>query len=179
MIRNRERALEGRAEDGGAIRDPKSRQEGREVWRQENLYDGEGLRFALIENGKRTEFITNGWENLAELDESGTVVKRIIRGMGIAASEEGGAYHYYHGNERNDVELITDEAGKIANRYCYDAFGAITYSEETIANRYAYNGEAYDQITGQYYLRKRYYNPAVCRFTQEDEYRGDGLNDYL
>ena len=67
---------------------------------------------ALIENGKRTEFITNGWENLAELDENGTVIKRIIRGMGIAASEEGGAYHYYHGNERSDVELITDEAGE-------------------------------------------------------------------
>ena len=148
-------------------------------------YDGEGLRFALIENGKRTEFITNGWENLAELDEDGKVVKRVIRGMGIAASEdfdgqpgEGGAYHYYHGNERSDVELITDENGSVANRYSYDAFGTITDSEEAIANRYTYNGEAYDQITGQYYLRKRFYNPAVCRFTQEDEYRGDGLNLY-
>jgi RHS repeat-associated protein len=148
-------------------------------------YDGEGLRFALIENGRRTEFITNGWENLAELDEDGKVVKRVIRGMGIAASEdfdgqsgEGGAYHYYHGNERSDVELITDGNGSVANRYSYDAFGTIINSEETIQNRYAYNGEAYDQITGQYYLRKRFYNPAVCRFTQEDEYRGDGLNLY-
>jgi len=31
---------------------------------------------------------------------------------------------------------------------------------------------------GQYYLRARYYNPVIGRFTQEDVYRGDGLNLY-
>ena len=31
---------------------------------------------------------------------------------------------------------------------------------------------------GQYYLRARYYNPVIGRFTQEDSYRGDGLNLY-
>ncbi len=29
-----------------------------------------------------------------------------------------------------------------------------------------------------YYLRARYYDPRVGRFTQEDVYRGDGLNLY-
>lgn len=36
----------------------------------------------------------------------------------------------------------------------------------------------YDGIAGQYYLRARFYNPVVGRFTQEDVYRGDGLNLY-
>ncbi|MCM1161732.1 MAG: hypothetical protein NC412_10955 [Roseburia sp.] len=31
---------------------------------------------------------------------------------------------------------------------------------------------------GQYYLRARYYNPVIGRFTQEDTYYGDGLNLY-
>uniref|UniRef100_UPI000555A151 RHS repeat-associated core domain-containing protein n=1 Tax=Alkaliphilus transvaalensis TaxID=114628 RepID=UPI000555A151 len=35
-----------------------------------------------------------------------------------------------------------------------------------------------DTITQQYYLRARYYNPIIGRFTQEDTYRGDGLNLY-
>ena len=35
-----------------------------------------------------------------------------------------------------------------------------------------------DTITQQYYLRARFYNPIVARFTQEDTYRGDGLNLY-
>ncbi|WP_206106284.1 RHS repeat-associated core domain-containing protein [Paenibacillus dendritiformis] len=30
----------------------------------------------------------------------------------------------------------------------------------------------------QYYLRARFYNPVIARFTQEDEYRGDSLNLY-
>ena len=34
-------------------------------------------------------------------------------------------------------------------------------------------------MTGQYYLRSRYYNPVIARFTQEDTYYGDGLNLYI
>ena len=165
----------------------KGREEAAERLVQENLYDGEGLRFAIIENGNRTGFITDGWDNVTELDGNGRVRKRIIRGLGIVASEDTEqkednifttAYHYYHGNERMDVEYITDEAGNVRNSYAYDAFGSIVNSSETIQNRYTYNGESYDKTTEQYYLRKRYYNPKLCRFTQEDEYRGDGLNLY-
>ncbi len=36
----------------------------------------------------------------------------------------------------------------------------------------------YDGITGQYYLRARFYNPIIGRFLQEDTYYGDGLNLY-
>ena len=165
----------------------RGREEEAERLVQQNFYDGEGLRFALIENGSNTGFITDGWNNVTEFDGNGRVRKRIIRGMGIAASEDTEqkednifttAYHYYHGNERMDVEYITDEAGSVRNSYAYDAFGGIISSKETIPNRYTYNGESYDKTTEQYYLRKRFYNPKLCRFTQEDEYRGDGLNLY-
>ncbi|WP_255449218.1 RHS repeat-associated core domain-containing protein [Selenomonas caprae] len=43
-------------------------------------------------------------------------------------------------------------------------------AEEKIPNRYQYTGQELDPITQQYYLRARYYNPAIARFTQEDEY---------
>lgn len=45
-------------------------------------------------------------------------------------------------------------------------------------NRILYTGQQYDQTSGQYYLRARFYNPVLGRFVQEDEYRGDGLNLY-
>ncbi len=45
-------------------------------------------------------------------------------------------------------------------------------------NRYRFTGEMYDGVTGQYYLRARYYNPVIGRFTQMDGYHGDGLNLY-
>ena len=87
-------------------------------------------------------------------------------------------YRYYHQNEHGDIEYITGKDGKIENAYTYDAFGNITNSAELVRNRYTYNGEQYDQVTQQYYLRARYYNTLVGRFTQEDVYRGDGLNLY-
>ena len=106
----------------------------------------------------------------------------MVRGYGIVASEESfdnSEYYYYHQNEHGDIEYITGKDEKIENAYTYDAFGnVITNSTELVRNRYTYNGEQYDQVTQQYYLRARYYNPLVGRFTQEDVYRGDGLNLY-
>ena len=46
------------------------------------------------------------------------------------------------------------------------------------ANRFCYNGEMLDLVTQQYYLRARFYNLVIGRFTQEDTYYGDGLNLY-
>ena len=71
-----------------------------------------------------------------------------------------------------------DGAGAVVNRYQYDAFGNTVGAVEKVQNRFRYAGEQYDQVTGQYYLRARFYNPVVGRFTQEDTFRGDGLNLY-
>ena len=60
----------------------------------------------------------------------------------------------------------------------YDAFGNTVSCEEQVHNRFRYTGEQYDPLTEQYYLRARYYNPVIARFTQEDTYYGDGLNLY-
>ncbi len=73
---------------------------------------------------------------------------------------------------------ITDEEGNILNRYEYDAFGNFTLKEETIENRFAFTGEQYDPVSQLYYLRARFYSPAIARFIQEDTYYGDGLNLY-
>ena len=73
---------------------------------------------------------------------------------------------------------IVDEAGKVLNRYEYDAWGNITAQEEAVPNRFKFTGQQLDPVTQQYYLRARFYNPVVARFTQEDTYRGDGLNLY-
>lgn len=64
------------------------------------------------------------------------------------------------------------------NRYQYDAFGNTVEAVEKVQNRFRYVGEQYDQVTGQYYLRARFYNPLVSRFKQEDTYISDGLSLY-
>ena len=73
---------------------------------------------------------------------------------------------------------ITGRQKQVENVYAYDAFGNLRGQAGELLNRILYTGQQYDQEMGQYYLRARYYNPVVGRFTQEDVYRGDGLNLY-
>jgi RHS repeat-associated protein len=81
-------------------------------------------------------------------------------------------------DEQNSTSYVTGAGGEIEGFYEYDAFGAKRRKSEEIKNRILYTGQQYDQETGQYYLRARFYNPVVGRFFQEDVYRGDGLNLY-
>ena len=114
---------------------------------------------------------------------AGDEVMRYIRGLGIISSdsESTGTYYHYVSDNQGSVRLIlTDTINdrRIRNYYCYDAFGESVISHEDVHNRFRFNGEQYDPVTSQYYLRARYYNPVIGRFTQEDTYYGDGLNLY-
>ena len=73
---------------------------------------------------------------------------------------------------------IVDETGEVQNHYEYDAWGNITVQEGAVPNHFKFTGQQLDPITQQYYLRARFYNPVIARFTQKDTYRGDGLNLY-
>lgn len=149
---------------------------------QINRYDAEGLRYEMEENGNLVRFIFNqNRETVSEEDSSG--LNRLIRGTELIASHSSAdsarTYYHYASDEMGSTTHITDEDGKVLNRYAYDAFGNLTEQVETVPNRFKYNGQQLDPITQQYYLRARFYNPVVARFTQEDVYRGDGLNLYV
>ena len=146
----------------------------------ENRYDAEYLRAGMVENGTVTSFSYHNGELLAESSPEGDTISRYIPGYGVAAgwNREKSGYHYYHLDEQNSTAYITGSSGEIENQYGYDAFGVLQNSREELHNRILYTGQQYDQTSGQYYLRARFYNPVIGRFVQEDEYRGDGLNLY-
>ena len=147
---------------------------------QENLYDGEGLRAGLTENGKNTTFLFYNGEILAECNGDSMPIRRHLSGVGLSHVQnlENNTFHAYHQDEQGSTAYVTGTTGETENLYSYDGFGNLLESREDIANRILYTGQQYDQETGQYYLRARYYNPVIGRFTQEDTYRGDGLNLY-
>ena len=86
-------------------------------------------------------------------------------------------YHYVSAEQGSITHVLSEDA-EILNNYSYDAFGNIIQKTEKVENRFCYNGEMLDPVTQQYYLRARFYNPVIGRFTQEDTYYGDGLNLY-
>ena len=157
-----------------------------------------GACYEIKENGELVKFLFSGDKVVAE-EGNGNVI-RYIRGLGIISSDSESARTYYHyvsdeqgsithvlkGEEKEEAEELdraasagAEEAGsRVLNYYEYDAFGNTTVIRETVKNRFRYDGEQYDAVMGQYYLRARYYNPVIGRFTQEDTYYGDGLNLY-
>ena len=144
---------------------------------QENRYDAEGLRFELLENGRRTSFVYHDGELLQEegREEQGTSYHL---GAGMEAFRRGQELSYYHRDEQLSTTFITGGHGDVQNSYQYDAFGMSLGTTEKLNNRIRYTGQQYDELTEQYYLRARYYNPVAGRFMQEDVYQGDGLNLY-
>ena len=144
--------------------------------RLESRYDPEKLRAQTKENGKTINFLYHHGELIAELNDQGEPQGRYILGYGVAAGWRKGkeGYNPYHLDEQNSTMYITGEKGAIQNRYHYDAFGVVEERQQGIENRILYTGQQYDQMTGQYYLRARYYNPVLGRFLQEDVYENQG-----
>ena len=146
---------------------------------QINYYDAEGLHHEMEENGKLVSFIYRGDEVIAEESQEDKI--RYIRTSVLLASDAESARTYYHyaSDEMGSITHVTDsENEEILNHYEYDAWGNLTTCEENVHNRFKFNGQQYDPISQQYYLRARYYNPVIGRFTQEDSYNVDGLNLY-
>ena len=59
--------------------------------------------------------------------------------------------------------------------YTYDAWGKMISKTGTLATTlgtlqpFRYRGYIFDEETGLYYLRSRYYNPNLCRFINADD----------
>ena len=64
-----------------------------------------------------------------------------------------------------------------SKRHDYDAFSNEKDRLGSDPNPFRYCGEYFDVESGAYYLRARYYDPSIGRFTQEDPAK-DGLNWY-
>ncbi|MBQ4059906.1 MAG: RHS repeat-associated core domain-containing protein, partial [Lachnospiraceae bacterium] len=67
---------------------------------------------------------------------------------------------------------LTNEAGRVTDRYSYDAYGNLLEKEGDTKNEFLYTGEQYNANTGLYYLRARYMNPSTGTFISMDSYQG-------
>ena len=78
------------------------------------------------------------------------------------------------GRERSRINGI----GDCEYTLDYDVLGRVTARTDGEENPARYNAQIEDDLTGLYYLRARYYNTGIGRFTQEDVIYNDGLNLY-
>ncbi len=137
------------------------------------VYDNDGRLHSIAE----PVYITSGGEQKIVMYPVIQYIwgpDRVLVKTDVLANEQ----YYYLYNGHGDVVQIVDVSGNVVNSYDYDVWGNFLEKEETIENHFTYFGQTYDEATGLYYLRARYYDPTIGRFISEDPIK-DGYNWYV
>ena len=139
-------------------------------------YDASGIRTSKKVNGITTEYLTAGGSVLSE-KKNGVWQHYLYDGSGqLMAIRYKGADYYYIRDGLMSITGLVDANGVAVVNYRYDSWGILTGITGSMAgtlgkdNPYRFKGYYYDEETGMYYLKSRYYQPEICRFISADSY---------
>jgi RHS repeat-associated protein len=138
--------------------------------------DGEGRAQTETER-----FVYDGTHIALVFDGKGKQTHRYLYGPQIdqvlADETVTGAVQWALSDQQGSVRDVINNQGQLLNHIRYDSFGNIT--SQTNANvdfRFGYTGREFDEETGLYYYRARYYDASIGRFISEDP-MGFGAGD--
>ncbi len=141
-------------------------------------YDPFSRRIEKNVNGIITKYLYDGEDIVIEYDGNGNMIAKYTHGLGIDESlsmEKNGQSYYYHQDGLGSITALTDGVGDLAHRYEYNAYGKITsVLDPNPKQPFTYTGREYDEETGLYYYRARYYDADTGRFISEDPLRLNG-----
>lgn len=137
-------------------------------------YDASGIRTSKKVNGITTEYLAAGGSVLSE-KKNGVWQHYLYDGSGqLMAIRYKGADYYYVRNGLMTITGLVDVNGASVVNYFYDSWGRMLNITGSLAaslgkdNPYRFKGYYYDDETGMYYLKSRYYQPEICRFISAD-----------
>ena len=140
----------------------------------EFVYNADGLRVQKTVNGVATKYTLHG-KNVVHMT-SGTDELHFFydaQNRPAVVVYNGTAYAYVK-SLQGDIVAILDENGNTVVSYGYDAWGATLWCTGELAETlgkvqpFRYRGYVFDEETGLYYLRSRYYSSALTRFINQD-----------
>ena len=135
-------------------------------------YDAFGLRRSKTAGGTETSYVYERGKLIREIRGS-EKIDYLYGEDGIIGIKIGNEKYLYRKNVFGDVTEIYNEEGTLVGKYNYNAFGEceIETDEGGIAEKNAirYRGYYYDEETGFYYLKTRYYDPEIGRFITIDD----------
>ena len=135
-------------------------------------YDAFGMRRSKTVGGSKTEYVYEKGKLIREIRGS-EKIDYLYGEDGIIGIKIGNEKYLYRKNVFGDVTEIYNEEGTLVGKYNYNAFGEceIETDEGGIAEKNAirYRGYYYDEETGFYYLKTRYYDPEIGRFITIDD----------
>lgn len=95
-----------------------------------------------------------------------------MHGLGLISANRGGEESFYINDGHSGVRFLSNENGAVTDSYDYDGYGNLISSTGSTENNYLYRSEQFDPNLGMQYLRQRYYNPELGRFTSVDPFEG-------
>ena len=140
-------------------------------------YDPFGRRIQKSGPLGTTNYLYDGPNSVEEADGAGNVLARYAEDQGVdqpLAQFRSAVASYYQQDGIGSVSALTNSTGLVASSYTYDSFGKLTASTGTLTNPFQYTGREFDQETGIYQYRARYYDPQIGRFISEDALRTPG-----
>lgn len=139
-------------------------------------YDSNGMRTQKSVDGVKTNYYYDSSNNLFALTQGNDTLFFYYDNSGEVMSVScNGTMYYYIKDLQGDITEIVDKDGKAVAEYAYDAWGnMLTEDNGTLTvgklNPFRYRGYVYDEETGLYYLKSRYYDPLTGRFLNADVY---------
>lgn len=133
-------------------------------------YDADGLRLTKTVGSVQHKYIWQGGKLVSENYGSTTLEFFYDESGAPYALIYNGTTYYYVTNLQGDVVKIVNASGTSQAEYSYNAWGQVISATGTLAavNPIRYRGYYYDVESGFYYLKSRYYDPAICRFINAD-----------
>jgi RHS repeat-associated protein len=165
-----------------------------EVCLSSYVYNGNGVRTRREGNWGRTwdyvwdvaaglPVILNEMNRLYELDGAtavGSVNNTYVYGLDlISVTDKDGNQSYFLYDGLGSTTNLTDGSGNVTTTYGYDVFGATRSQSGTPDTVFRFTGEQRDIESGLYYLRARFYEPAIGRFLSQDPLPGGNLYAYV
>jgi RHS repeat-associated protein len=161
----RDKLIQVDTEQGGAITGTLSR----------FAYDFAGRRIEKIGDGGIHRYVYDQTSLFAEYNDSRALIAKYDysdRLVSLTHAIEGRRYFAF--DALGSVVNLTTDSGAVAASYHWSAWGELRNPAELNAssNRFGFTGYEWDQETGLYNARARYYDPDTARFTSQDSYLG-------
>lgn len=152
-------------------------------------YDALNRRVTKSINGNTFKYTYSGAAQIEERNSGNTLLNRTVftNFLSPVLNEKNGNSYYYHQNELNSVEAISNGNGRLIENYRYDVYGKLSRYDSLnnpllsslAGNRFGFTGQEYDSASGSYRFFFRNYSPETGVFNQRDliEYQ-DGMGMY-
>ena len=150
----------------------------------EFVYNADGLRVQKMVNGVATKYTLHG-KNIVHMTSGADELHFFYDAQNRpAVVVYNGVPYAYVKSLQGDVIALLDGTGNVVVSYVYDAWGAPIGKSGSMAETlgsvqpFRYRGYVFDEETGLYYLRSRYYNPGWGRFVNADALIDQNLYSY-